>query len=139
MTKAERWRCIAEYHRVAAENAEDEARREDARERRAAIVAASAHYQGSPYRRAMALATDLKAYAANGWPRDRDQGAPPPSASPKRRAWFRALRSRDGVPLGVRQLFNIARTRTEIEPRCNFNACQAKLDSKRKGIANGGF
>lgn len=108
MTKAERLRCIAEYHRVMAENAAEEARREDAHARRTAITAALALYDGTSHSRAMALATDLKAYASNGWPRDRDQGAPPPSASPKRCAWFRALRSRDGAPLGWRQISMIA-------------------------------
>ncbi len=104
MTKAERLRCIAEYHRVAAENAESEAKRVEAHERRAAIAAGFALYQGSTYARAKALSIDLMAYSTNGWLRDRDRGAPPTAASLKRRMWFRVMRSRDGDPLGWRQI-----------------------------------
>lgn len=104
---ADRKLMIAEYYRACADFEAGEACRLLSLDRRSAIRAAAAAYVGTPSRRAKALACDLAGYAGNGWPRDRDRGAPPSGASAQRRGWFRILAGRDGEPIGWRRIFDV--------------------------------
>jgi hypothetical protein len=79
-----------------------------AKEREDAVIDALALYGGSPSGRAKALATDLRSYAGNGWLRERVLITLPADAPEKRRAWHRLLRSRNGEPIGWRQILNIS-------------------------------
>ncbi|WP_292532285.1 hypothetical protein [Methylocystis sp.] len=84
-----------------------EARRLQAQEREDAIVEALGLYSGSDRARATMLAAHLQAYAANGWLRECCLDELPDSKAPQRRALHRILRSRQGKPLGWRQIHNI--------------------------------
>ncbi|RNJ50288.1 hypothetical protein [Methylocystis hirsuta] len=91
---------------------EAEARRMLAQEREGAIIAAMALYEGEIWTRAAALAVDLRSYAANGWRREDGLHELPAGAPSKRRAWHRIFRSRDGAPIGDRQIYNIAKLKS---------------------------
>lgn len=99
---------FAEGLRRRAEAVETLAREFRVFERNAAVVSALDLYPGAPSRRAKALADDLASYAGNSWLRDRRRGSLPTTASRKHQSWFSILRSRDGEPLGWRQIVNIA-------------------------------
>lgn len=123
MTAADafRRRCIAEAYRALADWQEAEARRLEAAERDAAMTAALAKYSGALTTRATALAADLAEYAARGWLRERNLECLSASALPKRKAWHRVLRSRDGELIAWRRTYDIARI-------CNFDRVTLQIE-----------
>ena len=86
-----------------------EAERVEAEERRTAIMAALALYDGSLWARASALETNLNSYLGNGWPRERFASELHDETSSPSRALHRVARSRDGNGLKARRIFDIAR------------------------------
>ena len=98
----------AEDLELAAAQLRERASEMAAQEREAAVVDALDQYSGSPSGRAKALATDLRSYAGNGWRRERVLITLAADAPEKRRAWHRLLRSRNGEPIGWRQILNVA-------------------------------
>jgi hypothetical protein len=54
---------------------------------------------GSPSGRAKELERQLRAYASNGWPRERDLATLPAGSSELRRAWHQILRLNNGKAL----------------------------------------
>lgn len=108
--------------RQRADAVEELARQFHVFERNAAIISALTLYAGRPSRCAKGLADDLRAYAANQWLRDRRHESLAASASDKHRAWFRILRSRDGEPIGWRQILN-------VEKVCNAQALRLQTKS----------
>jgi hypothetical protein len=98
----------AEDLELAAAQLRERASEMAAQEREAAVVDALDQYSGSPSGRAKALATDLRSYAGNGWLRERVLITLAADAPEKRRAWHRLLRSRNGEPIGWRQILNVA-------------------------------
>jgi hypothetical protein len=113
LAQAAELRAQAAELRARAESAEAEARRMQAQEREDAIVAALRLYEGELWTRAKALAVDLSSYAANGWRRECVLHDLPSNALSKRRSWHKILRSRGGAPIGDRQIYNLAKLKSD--------------------------
>jgi hypothetical protein len=114
--------------RARADAAEAEGRRLNAQERDGAIVDAFNLYCGSHYTRALDLASDLKAYAANGWQRECVLENLPVKAPSKRRALHRVLRSREGKTLGWRQIYKIAEICNMDRVTLQKPPCESRLE-----------
>jgi hypothetical protein len=101
-----------------------------AQERATAVVEALDQYSGSPSGRAKVLSTDLRSYAGNGWSRERSLVTLSADAPPKRRAWHRLLRSRNGETIGWRQILNISEV-------CNEQPLPLQTFSSESDFENG--
>lgn len=64
----------------------------------------AASLPGTTAARASALQAELRAYQANGWPRERHLPALPTSASPRRRLLHEVMRLDGSPPTSIRQL-----------------------------------